>query len=167
MKKWLPFLFTAVLLFACHSQEEAEPQVQKQAAMDYSDGLASFDSLSPAQEKAFNLLDSLQTSSDQAHRLFSTFPGSYHEGFPPDSSLSLSSSQFKTALQQFIRQNYARYSEEESNNLAQQIALLQEDYQLLLCLPESSSREFSTTPAQEGIWVLPKLLGRRDLVLVW
>ncbi|MEM6806090.1 MAG: hypothetical protein AAF696_32130 [Bacteroidota bacterium] len=123
--------------------------------------------LNPEQDSAFEALNTLQVSTDEKNRLYSTFAGMLHACYPPDTSLRISQADFLAAMRQFITSNCKDISDEEADKLAASSVLAQEEYTLAICFPDSADPSYEKGIPRIGMWILPKVLGRRDIVLQW
>ncbi|MCT4622173.1 MAG: hypothetical protein N4A46_01025 [Schleiferiaceae bacterium] len=115
------------------------------------------------QELAFVALNELQTSTDQMNRLYSTFPYNDHPCLPADTSYTISQKDFLTAMNRFVSMQCTNLSVEKRDSLAATAVLAQEEYLVLHCLGNADISETGMT----GTWVIPNVLGSRDVVLVW
>jgi len=119
--------------------------------------------LSAEQNAAFDALNTLQVNTDHSSQLYSTFPGLEHECYPPETSITLSQDEFQLAMQEFVNRNCKKLTTEERNQLAAASSLAQEEYTVLICFYNSNSKIGSN----EGTWIIPSMLGRRDVVIEW
>ena len=125
------------------------------------------DSLTFEQEAAFDALNTLQVSTDQMNRIYSTFPNINQPCYPPDTSFLISQSELLEAMERFVSIHCTNLTSKRRNQLAKTSALAQESYTVNLCLSESKNPSFENGLPLTGTWVLPNILGRRDLTLVW
>ncbi|KAA3636581.1 MAG: hypothetical protein DWQ02_08055 [Bacteroidetes bacterium] len=158
------FLF---LLNACSQSNKSSVQ-EKQ--ISYSQPKSNFDTtseLTPEQESALDALNTLQVSTDEMKRLYSTFAGIVQPCYPPDTSMTISQSELLTAMKQFVTKNCQGLSVEERNELAATSVLAQEAYNVLLCLGYAPNVTFESGAPMTGTWIIPNVLGQRDVVIVW
>lgn len=123
--------------------------------------------LSPEQRSAFEALNTLQVSTDQIHHLYSTFAGINQPCYPPDTSFVLSQSDLLIALKHFVNIHCTNLNITKRNELASSAVLAQKEYTLFLCLDRSASISYANGAPMTGTWVLPNILGRRDVIIVW
>lgn len=123
--------------------------------------------LTPAQQSAFDALNTLQVSTDEMNRLYSTFAGIVQPCNPPDTSLTISQSELLIAMKQFVAHNCKNLTIEERDELAATSVLAQEEYTLSLCLGNSANINYENGAPKSGTWVMPSFLGRRDVIIVW
>lgn len=123
--------------------------------------------LTPKQQSAFDALNTLQVSTDEMNRLYSTFPGVAQPSDPPNTSLTISQAELLIAMKHFVASNCKNLSVEERDELAAASVLAQEEYTVLLSLDDSASVNYETGAPMTGTWVLPSVLGRRDVIIVW
>jgi hypothetical protein len=170
MKLLLLLLTTALLLSSCASPDTSTNQEHSTKDELPATQLINRDTLpelSLQQQAAIDALNTLQLSTDEMNHLYSTFAGVVHPCYPPDTSLALSQSDLLRAMQQFVLEHCTSLPPEERNELAATSVLAQETYTVLLCLDHSAPISYSTGVPMSGTWVLPSVLGRRDVILVW
>ncbi|MEM6378256.1 MAG: hypothetical protein AAF705_08590 [Bacteroidota bacterium] len=123
--------------------------------------------LTPEQQSAFDALNTLQISTDERNRLYSTFAGSAQPCYPLDTSLNISQVELLEAMKQFVTDNCKRLTIEEGNDLATTSVLAQQTYSVSLCLNNSENVSYKDGIPKTGTWLIPNVLGRRDIVIVW
>lgn len=123
--------------------------------------------LRPEQESAFEALNTLQVSTDEMNRLYSTFAGAAQLCYRPDTSIILSQGALLTAMKEFVTRNCQNLPLAERDTLAATSVLAQEEYTVFLCYGNPDELSYENGAPRTGTWVLPKVLGRRDVVLVW
>ena len=123
--------------------------------------------LNVEQQSAFDALDELQVSGDGSNRLYSTFTNNYHPFYPPDTSVTITRSELLNALSSFLKRHYKTFSLEERNKLAETAVLAQSQYKMFLCNANSPHLDYEEGIPQKGVWVLPNVLGHRDVILEW
>ena len=117
--------------------------------------------LNVIQESALDALNYLQVNTDEKNRLYSTFAGIDHLCYPPDTSFHLSQSDFFIAMEQFVTNNCKNISLKTQLDLIKRTSLAQQEY-IILHYQNGHSPDRLT-----GTWIIPELLGRRDVVVVW
>jgi len=125
------------------------------------------DTLTLKQESTFDALNTLQMSTDERNRIFSTFPNITQPCYPPDTSFIISQSDLLVAMKEFLRIHCKDLTTEKRNELAETSVLAQDQYSLNFCIEHSKNPTHKNGPPLSGVWVLPNILGRRDLTLVW
>lgn len=125
--------------------------------------------LTQEQESAFEALNTLQTSTDETDRLYSTFANLDHPFYPPDTSFEVSQSELLVFMEQFISKHCQNLTPEIQNELAKKAVLAQKKYTVLYCtatLSKSNINDEQGFP-MKGTWVIPSVLDSRDVILVW
>lgn len=128
---------------------------------------ATVSELTPEQESAFDALNTLQVSTDEMNRLYSTFGGIDRPCYPPDTSLTISQAELLIAMKQFVASNCKNLPVEKRDELAAASVLAQKEYTLSLCLGNSAQVTYQNGAPMVGTWVLPNVLDRRDVLIVW
>lgn len=123
--------------------------------------------LTKEQESAFDALNTLQVSTDERNRLYSTFSGIAQPCLQPDTSFTISQKQFLQVMEQFIAQQCNSLSMEEKAALAKKSVLAQEEYTVTICHGSKKMLQTNEALPLTGTWVLPRILDLRDLVIVW
>jgi len=123
--------------------------------------------LTSEQQSAFNALNTLQRSTDEQNRLYSTFANIDQDCYPPDTTLTITQSQLLTAMMQFVKANCKKLNFEERDKLAASAVLAQKEYTILHCGRNTSANNYEDGPPKTGTWILPAVLDRRDVILVW
>ena len=163
--KELTLLFVAPwLLFACTAGQERTDPEQGPVDPPFSDpGTPS--ELTPEQQTAFEALNSIQVL---GRHLYSTFPGAHHDCFPPDTSFILSRGELLIAVEVHLARHSSKIPAEQRTELAAEAVLAQEEYLVHQCgSPAVSVDLVVQNLPPSGSWILPKVLGRRDIVLEW
>ena len=122
--------------------------------------------LTPEQQAAFDALNTLQVSTDSRNRLYSTFAGTVQPCYPPDTTLIISQADALAAMKQFVAKHCTNLTIKVRNELAAKSVLAQDEYTLSLCLDHAAVTDENGVP-MTGTWVMPNVLGRRDVVMVW
>lgn len=123
--------------------------------------------LTPDQEMAFDAHNQLQTRTDQVNRFYSTFANLDQPCYPADTTFEISQSEFLFVLRHFITihcQNVDPYLQEE---LAEVSVLAQDKYTVNHCWSDSTNIKNEEGFSMTGTWVLPNVLGRKDVIMVW
>jgi hypothetical protein len=123
--------------------------------------------LTQEQQAAFDALNTLQVSTDEMNRLYSTFAGAVQPCYPPDTSFTISQIELLIAMKQFTSRNCENLSLQERDELAVKSVLAQEKYTVSLCLDNATPPTYKKGVPMTGTWVLPNVLGRRDVIIVW
>lgn len=165
----LPFL-VLFLLSAC---SQSNDRLEKEKQIPYSQSASgarkveAVAELTLVQQSAFEALNTLQVSTDEMNRLYSTFAGAYQSCYPPDTSLTISQSELLIAMKQFVASHCQNLSAEKRDELAATSVLAQEEYTVSLCLDHSAPVTYDKGAPMTGTWVMPGVLGRRDVIIVW
>ena len=128
--------------------------------------------LTPEQGAAFDALNDLQRQM-QAQHLYSTFPGISQECLQPDTSYVISRIALLDAMVELLGKYCTDIPIGERNELATNAVLAQETYTIEQCygnelqMIDGVLHDVQSTASRSGTWVLPKVLGHRDIVLVW
>lgn len=168
--KYYFLLFASALLLSCTSTPEESSS--DDATIEILPGDSNKEDqplaeLTPAQQSALDALDTLQTTSDDMGRLFSTFANLEQSCYPPDTILTISQSEFRRAMELFVDEHYTYLTPEKRTELAYRVAQVEEEYSVSLCLSNSTDISFAEGIPMNGIWVLTNVLGRRDVVMDW
>ncbi len=161
------FFTLALLTLSCTSiEEEVEKQKLTDVPLSYTTAEI-ISELSKEQEDAFDALNTLQTSTDEMNRLYSTFANITHPCYPADTSFTISRSDLLTAMKQFVTKHCTNLSIGERDKLAATSVLAQEEYTVLYCPDFASNVNYENGLPMTGTWVIPSVLGRRDVTMVW
>lgn len=122
--------------------------------------------LTTKQQTAFDALNSIQV---QGIYLYSTFSGIHHNCLPPDTSFVISQAELLVAIETLLERHYKHIKAEQRAKLANESVLAQEEYLVLQCKGYSNGTMYdkSKNIPNSGSWILPKILGRRDIVIEW
>lgn len=158
-------LFSAIL-FSCSERQEDMSQKQEKIYFPttYVDSITE---LTPVQQEAFNALNALQTSTDEKNRLYSTFANVNHPFYPADTSFSITPSELLTFMKKFVSKYCQNISKDMQDSLVKSSVLTQVEYTVMYCDNESVNQDFKNGLPMSGTWVLPNILGRRDVIIVW
>lgn len=169
--KLLLLLLVLLALFSACSQSSDRLNKEKRIAYSQPANIAQnmepTSELTSEQQSAFDALNTLQVSTDEMNRLYSTFAGIVQPCYPPDTNLIISQTEFLVAMKQFVTNNCKNLTVEERDKLAAASALVQEEYTVSLCLGNSTNITYENGAPMTGTWVMPSVLGRRDVIIVW
>lgn len=157
-------------LFACQNKpQNIEAKVGPDESTDsiIHNSFLKKDTLKPTEQEALDLLDELQTSSDERSKLYSTFPLISQPCYPPDTVVQISQADFGEALRLFIRKHYQDLGEWDLEDRAIKIASVQKFYRLAVCFESPEESLPSAELPQSGTWVIQAYLNERDVVLHW
>ena len=163
-------LMTCMLLISCTSTNERTNQGLQSTdslPLDQTIHMDMIPELTKEQQSALDALNTLQVSTDEMNRLYSTFAGIDQPCYPPDTSLTISRSELLIAMKQFVTINCKNLTIEERDELATQSVLAQNEYTVSLCLDNSGPITYENGTPMKGTWVLPNVLGRRDVIIQW
>lgn len=169
--KFSPLLvFFGFLLVSCSSGSDRSNNVE--AASSQNDSLLAIptdpiEELSSEQQLALDALDTFQMNTDERGRVYSTFAGLEQPCYPPDTVFTISQAELLAAMNQFVDLHCKNMSVETRTRLAAEAVMAQEEYTLALCTDGSQELSFKNGLPLQGVWVMPYVLGRRDVVLVW
>jgi len=164
-RKFLVLLFFPCLLFSCTFTQEGEEK--KQELTDLTDNNNTVSELNSEQEAAFDALNTLQVSTDEMNRLYSTFANIAQPCYPPDTSFVITQSELEVAMKQFVEQHCTNLSAEERDKLHKTAVLAQKEYKVLHCSGNPSDIDDEKSLPYMGTWIMPNVLGRRDVILKW
>lgn len=153
------------LLFSCIPAQESNEQEQEMNDSTIYNNIVQ--ELTSEQQFAFDALNTLQISTDVKNRLYSTFADIVQPCFPPDTSFVISQSELQRAMMQFVKENCTYLNIEKQEELASTAVLAQKEYTVLYCSDHSSNINYGKGIPRTGTWVMPGVLGRRDVILVW
>jgi len=165
IKKLLVLIFFPCLIFSCTFAQEGKEQ--KRELTDSTANNNTVSELTLEQESAFDALNTLQVSTDEKNRLYSTFADIVQPCYPPDTSFVITRSELLIAMMQFVKENCTSLNIEERDKLIKTAVLAQKEYTVLHCTGNSSNINYEKGLPLIGTWVMPSVLDRRDVVLVW
>ena len=159
----LPFL-----VLSCTTAQEGTDQKQELTNFPTSHpNTDTVSELTPEQESAFDALNTLQVSTDEKNRLYSTFANIVQPCYPADTNFVISQSELLIIMKQFISKYCKNLAVEKQNELAATSVLAQEEYKILHCRDNSYDENYENGLPMTGTWVMPSVLGRRDVIIVW
>ena len=159
-------IILATMLFSCTPVQEDKNQRQEKVEFStiYVDSMPELTSI---QQEAFDALNTLQTSTDEKNRLYSTFANVDQTFYPADTSFSTTQSEMLAFMKQFVSKYCQNLSVNMQDELAKTSVLAQEAYTVFYCNNESVKQNFKNGLPMSGTWVMPNILGRRDVIMVW
>ena len=164
-----------LLLIACTPTERGKPlnkQSSNSLTIPPNTNIDSSSELSPEQEIAFNALNSLQRQI-QGNHLYSTFPDIHHDCFPSDTGFVISHTELLIALEELLEKYCSGITNERREKLANEAVLAQKEYFVEQCygtsfqMVDGTLKNITITTPKSGFWILPGVLGRRDIILEW
>ncbi|TNE27387.1 MAG: hypothetical protein EP346_12280 [Bacteroidetes bacterium] len=163
-------LFPIVVLFACTSSPQKSstelPELDSIPAR-YTTTHDSLPKLTEEQEMALDALNTLQVSTDERNRLYSTFQWAALPCHTPDTIIMISQVELLHAMNTFVNMNCSRLPLEQRQELASQSVRAEENYHIAICLEDPNNTTFTNGVPLSGTWVLRNVLHRRDVVMVW
>jgi hypothetical protein len=157
-----------VMIISCAPTNENTDQTQNSNySLPYKTSSDSLTELTMEQQSSFDALNTLQVSTDEKNHLYSTFANIVQPCYPADTSITISRSSLLTAMEQFVAKHCTTLTIEKRNELVSTAVLAQEEYNVLHCPDNSSEVNYETGLPMTGTWVIPSVLGRRDVVLIW
>ena len=163
IKKLFVLILFPCLILSCKFAQDEKGQNQEETNSTSNKSTE----LSLEQASAFDALTTLQVSTDEKNRLYSTFAGITQPCYPPDTSFVLTRSELLTAMKQFAKENLTRLNIEERDKLINSSVLAQKEYTVLHCGDNSTIGNYETGLPMKGTWIMPSVLDRRDVILVW
>lgn len=161
--KFLPILFISLLLISCgNSSQKKQTGIENSEIED-----DKVKSLTQAQEDAFDALDVLQMRTDETGRLYSTFPNHTQPCYPADSSFQITQSDFLEVMKIYTARHCKNMPEKRRQMLTDASVKASEKYNVLLCGNDKRTEKVRIGFPMFGTWVLPNVLGRRDIILTW
>ena len=166
--KPLPILFPLLLLLVgCAPSGERKEQGNEYVWRELNPKGSELEALTTTQAAAFEALNALQISMDEEELLYSSFAGAAQACVPPDSIFTISQQQFHAALLEFTSLHCHVLQPSERDSLALQSSMAAEQYTVLLCTHHEGVPADTSNLPMTGTWVLPAVLGRRDVVMNW
>jgi hypothetical protein len=159
------FCFVLLYLSCTTNNNKAKQQISSNF-VPFKAAQSNDSSLTAKQQTAFNALNSIQV---QGIYLYSTFSGIHHNCLPPDTSFIISQAELLVAIESLLEKYYTHIKAEQRAKLASESVLAQEKYLVLQCKGYTNGAEYdkSNNIPKSGSWILPKVLGRRDIVIEW
>lgn len=158
-------LLIVVSTFSCaEEQERADQRQDSTRVIPDNPNPDSISQLSPQQQIAFDAFNAIQV---QGEHLYSTFSGIHHDCSSPDSSFVITRIELQIALEELLSLYYTPLSVEERNKLANEAVQAQEEYLVLQCGYSIETSGGNIPDQTSGTWILPEVLSRRDIIIVW
>ena len=170
------FFLSITILFSCVNNKDInDKKSDLQNNPNFTD--VSISELTPEQA-AFDALNVIQVSTDETNRFYSIFSDpepSYPAGLSrqlhgltmhSDTSFLITQSELLIFMKQFIFKHCKGLTVEVKNELVQTSVLAQEEY-LIFLFDNPSNQNYENEIPMVGTWVIPNVLGRRDIILVW
>lgn len=161
---YLFFLISLISSSCIFTEKRTDPDKEQKKSLAPDNYV---EELSKEQEDSFNAWNTLQTNTDQRNRLYSTFAGIEHSCYPADTSFQISQSELLSYLEKFLAKHCHRLTKEYKHQLVTQAVLAQKNYMVLHCIEDSPLTNSTVEISMSGTWVLPNVLERRDVILVW
>ncbi len=122
--------------------------------------------LTEEQRSAFDALNMLQGSTDEKNRLYLTFANLGH-CYPPDTSFVLSRSELLVVMKRFTTMHCTYLPVNVREELTATSVLAQKEYLVLHCREYATGEQYENGLPLFGRWVMPSILGRSDVNLIW
>lgn len=119
------------------------------------------------QKEALEALALLQISTDKKNQLYSTFAGMEHACYPPDTSILITQAEFLQVMTSFINKHCKNLPSQDRQVLSTRCVLAQSEYLVSYCPENIADLNYDTGIPRQGIWLIPKILDRIDLTLLW
>lgn len=167
--KYILLLFFGALLACTSSPQQSSIELPELDSLPakYITTHDSLPKITEEQEVALEALNTLQVSTDERNRLYSTFQWAALPCHTPDTIIMISQSEFLHAMNTFVDVNCSALPLEQRQELASQSVRAQENYQVAICLEDPNNTTFTNGVPLSGTWVLRNVLYRRDVVMVW
>ena len=162
IKRLLILLFFPCLTITCTFSQEGNERKKEMANSN-----KPVSELTQEQQSAFDALNKLQTSTDEMSRIYSTFPNIEQPCYPADTSFEISQSELLTFMEKFISKHCQNLTPEHQVQLTKSSVLAQKKYKVLHCADYESNVNYENGLPMTGTWIMPNVLGRRDIILVW
>lgn len=157
--RFLNLLIIPFLLFACGAEPKGD-SIPKAIPN-------SLPPISSDQQAALDALNVLQQNLDVPNKIYSTFPNITQPFYPHDSTFVISQSDFHLALDMLVEKYGTRLDASYRDSLTHTSALALEEYTVRHCRDTASNKYVDFKYSTTGAWVLPNVLERRDVVIVW
>lgn len=164
-RKLVVFLLFLCLNFSCNFAQKGKEPSQKPTTPMVNTTLVL--ELNPEQQAAFDALNTIQVSTDQQNRFYSTFSNIGQDCYPPDTSVVILQAELLEAMNFFVEKHCTQLSKEKRDTLAKTAVLAQAEYTVFHCLHNSPMPNYENGLPRQGTWVMPGVLGRRDILMIW
>ena len=168
LKNHINLLIIIFLIASCGSSQEENNEAE--VKVDFSEFYAPTDKveeLTQQQELAFDALNTIQTSTDERNRFYATFANTFQACYPPDTSFILSQAELLKYMKKFVSKHCQNLEEDVRIKLAETSVLAQEKYTVFYCNSNSLSKNHKNELPTSGTWIMPGILGHRDVIMVW
>lgn len=164
--KFIVLLMVVCLIsFSCTSSQNKNKQKSKLSTTNSIN--RTLIEITSQQQDALDALNTLQVNTDEMDHIYSTYPNINQPCYPPDTSFEISQTEFLHYMEQFIFKHCKEMEPEIQNELAKASGLAQEKYKVLHCAEDPLDTKYENGLPLSGTWVLPNILDRRDVTLVW
>ncbi len=160
------WLMLTILITSCSSAQEKRNDKPTNSVIQESN-IDIVKKLKNQQESAFDALNTIQTSTDEKNRLYSTYANSAQPCNPADTSFVITQTELLVYMKQFVSKHCQNLNKKRRNELAEASVLAQSEYTVLFCARNSLNVNFENGHPMMGTWVIPNVLGQRDVVMVW
>ncbi len=158
------FFFPCVIVSCTLSQDGNKQKRELTDSASYDNPVLE---LTQEQQSAFDALNKLQTSTDEMNRLYSTFANIGQPFYPADTSFEISQTELLIFMEKFISKHCQNLTPKIQIQLTKSSVLAQKKYTVLHCKGNNSNVNYEKGLPMTGAWVMPNVLGRRDVILVW
>ena len=165
LKQLLLCFFVLVACSQSDSKSNITSEQNKQSRIDQFNQATSV--LSNEQQAAFDALNTIQTSTDEMNRLYSSFAGASKACNIPDTIIIMTQDELLSAMMHFVENNCGSLSVADRKALALNAVKSQEVYTIKVCFGELKTANNDNKNLRNGTWLLPNVLGRRDVVIEW
>ena len=153
-----------LLLVSCSTKQQPSQESDKSIEQFY-DRTAT--ELTEEQRTAFDALNLLQINTDEKSRLYSTFANISQPCYPPDTNIIISQSEFLGAMEAFIARHCRDMDTFMQKELGHAAVLSQKQYNVLHCSQNARTEDYTKGLPRTGTWIMPGVLGKRDIILEW
>jgi hypothetical protein len=70
-------------------------------------------------------------------------------------------------MKDFVSRHYTNLPAKQQDHLSERSVKAQEEYKVLHCSDRSENENYENGLPMTGTWVIPNVMGRSDVVLVW
>lgn len=159
-------LFLITILLSC-SSSQADKNYPSTGYHSPAISVDSIPVLTADQQSAFDALNTLQTSTDKKYRLYSTFANLDQPFYPADTSFVISQAELMIFMEEFVSKYCQHLEDNLRDELIKKSVLAQEEYTVLYCNSQFLEEDFKEGLPMSGTWVIPNVLGRRDVIISW
>ncbi|MEM9548580.1 MAG: hypothetical protein AAGA77_21520 [Bacteroidota bacterium] len=166
MRVVVQFSLLVFLLSTCVHQSKTPEKVRSESYIRTQNSVNN-SNLTPEQNAALDAMNKLQANTDEKNHFYSTFAGIEHPCYPPDTSFTISQAELLAAMNQFVESHCKELTKEERDKLAASMVLAQEEYIVAYCLANATNVSYKDGIPRIGTWIMPGILGRRDVIIAW